>query len=50
MSDDQCAIGPDGNLLHASKISFVFDPDDPVPMPVPEEVDAGQSKWSFTLQ
>ncbi|KAG9221990.1 hypothetical protein CCMSSC00406_0009198 [Pleurotus cornucopiae] len=44
MSDDQCAIGPDGNLLHASKISFVFDPDDPVPMPVPEEVDAGQSR------
>ncbi|KIL54477.1 hypothetical protein M378DRAFT_92476 [Amanita muscaria Koide BX008] len=33
MPADQCALGPDGRLLDASKIEFFFDPDDDVPLP-----------------
>ena len=29
---DQCALGPDGNLLDASEIVWVNDPDDPMPV------------------
>ncbi|KAK7025717.1 HAT family dimerization domain-containing protein [Favolaschia claudopus] len=32
-STDQCAIGADGQLLDASKITFYNDPDDPNPLP-----------------
>jgi hypothetical protein len=33
---DQCALGPDGQLLNASEIQFFFDPDDDKPMqPLP---------------
>ncbi|KAJ8515596.1 hypothetical protein ONZ45_g6994 [Pleurotus djamor] len=32
-----CAIGPDGQLLPASKIDFIYDPEDPRPMPAPNE-------------
>jgi hypothetical protein len=35
--DDQCAVGPDGQLLDASKITWHHDPDDPKPIqPTPE--------------
>ncbi|KAM6489244.1 hypothetical protein JOM56_015295 [Amanita muscaria] len=30
---DQCALGPDGTLLDASKILFYNDPDDETPLP-----------------
>ncbi|CAK5272511.1 unnamed protein product [Mycena citricolor] len=33
MSTEQCAIGPDGQLLPASEIVFYNDPDDPAPLP-----------------
>jgi hypothetical protein len=33
MSDDQCARGPNGELLDASQIQFFFDPDDNEPLP-----------------
>ncbi|KAG9226778.1 hypothetical protein CCMSSC00406_0009676 [Pleurotus cornucopiae] len=39
---EQCAIGPDGELLPASHISFIYDPDDPVPMPAKDTVDPEQ--------
>jgi hypothetical protein len=29
---DQCALGPDGKLLDASKIAWYGDPDDPQPI------------------
>jgi hypothetical protein len=29
---DQCALGPDGKLLDASKIPWYDDPDDPQPI------------------
>ena len=29
---DQCALGPDGNLLDTSEIVWVNDPDDPMPV------------------
>ncbi|KAJ6622351.1 hypothetical protein B0H10DRAFT_2214484 [Mycena sp. CBHHK59/15] len=32
-STDQCARGPDGELLDASKIKFYHDPDDDTPLP-----------------
>ena len=32
MASDNCAIGPDGKLLDASKIVWVHDPDDDEPM------------------
>ena len=31
-SSDQCAVGPDGNLLDASEITWQHDPDDPTPV------------------
>jgi hypothetical protein len=30
---DQCAIGPDGQLLDASEIKFFNNPDDSTPLP-----------------
>jgi hypothetical protein len=32
---DQCAVGPDGNLLDASEIAWQHDPDDPTPLMAP---------------
>lgn len=34
MSNEQCALAPDGSLLDAKDIEFIYDPDDPIPMPV----------------
>jgi hypothetical protein len=34
-SSDQCALGPDGNLLDASEIVWQHDPDDPTPLMPP---------------
>lgn len=33
MSNDQCALGPQGNLLEASEINWHYDPDNPEPLP-----------------
>lgn len=44
---EQCAIGPDGELLPASRISFIYDPDDPVPMPAKDTVDPEQCCMPF---
>jgi len=33
MSSDNCAVGPDGELLDESEIPWVYDPDDDRPMP-----------------
>jgi len=33
MSSDNCAVGPDGELLDKSEIPWVYDPDDDRPMP-----------------
>lgn len=33
MDNDQCALAPDGSLLDESLIQFIYDPDDPRPMP-----------------
>lgn len=35
MSSDQCAVGPDGQLLPASQIQWFHDPDDPMPLAQP---------------
>lgn len=34
MSNEQCALAPDGSLRDARDIEFIYDPDDPTPMPV----------------
>ena len=33
MSSDNCAVGPNGELLDESEITWVYDPDDNRPMP-----------------
>ncbi|KAJ8456982.1 hypothetical protein ONZ45_g18499 [Pleurotus djamor] len=39
-----CARGPDGQLLPASRIDFIYDPDNPLPMPAaPEDDEVGIS-------
>ena len=32
-TEDQCAVGPDGQLLDASQIQFFHDVDDEIPFP-----------------
>jgi len=48
MSSDNCAVGPDGELLDESEIPWVYDPDDDRPMPPATTSSTDQRQLSAT--